>query len=224
MAASPTIAYGLPCSEMTRSTISGERLDSWKSIALFCGRTVRTVQRWEMTEGLPIRRHIHETIGSVYAFASEISAWQVDRSLRIRDVTPSNRRHRLRLAVLPFANLSKQSRLRGFEDGLAHEIVAQLSVISPAHLGVIACRSVMSCKDGTLDITQIGHHWNVDYVLEGSIRMGAGQIRLATQLVAVADQTQVWAECYLRRWSDCVSLQIRFARRISTVVGRHLLT
>ena len=39
-----------------------DRLDSWKEIATFLNRGVRTVQRWEATEGLPVRRHQHRII------------------------------------------------------------------------------------------------------------------------------------------------------------------
>ncbi|MGC1106897.1 MAG: hypothetical protein WA876_10185 [Candidatus Acidiferrales bacterium] len=52
-----------------------DRLDSWKAIALYLKRDVRTVQRWEATEGLPVYRHQHSKLGSVYAHKSEIDAW-----------------------------------------------------------------------------------------------------------------------------------------------------
>ena len=57
--------------------ISGERLDSWKEIARYLNRDVRTVQRWEETEGLPVHRKARERLkGSpVYAFTAEIDAW-----------------------------------------------------------------------------------------------------------------------------------------------------
>lgn len=56
-----------------------DRLDSWKEIAAYLGREVRTVQGWEKTEGLPIHRHQHARQGSVYAFRSELDAWREAR-------------------------------------------------------------------------------------------------------------------------------------------------
>ena len=50
-------------------------LDSWKEISLFLKRGIRTVQRWEATEGLPVHRHRHLKRGTVFAFASEIDGW-----------------------------------------------------------------------------------------------------------------------------------------------------
>lgn len=52
-----------------------DRLDSWKEIASYVKRQIRTVQRWEITEGLPIHRHQHSKHGSVYAYKSEIEVW-----------------------------------------------------------------------------------------------------------------------------------------------------
>src|ERR1043166_5672942 len=57
-----------------------ERLESWKEIAVFLRRDIRTVQRWEKTEGMPVHRHVHDKLGSVYAFKSELAEWQRQRS------------------------------------------------------------------------------------------------------------------------------------------------
>jgi Homeodomain-like domain len=57
-----------------------EQLDSWKEIAAYLNRNVRTVQRWEKREGLPIRRHMHERASSVSACKKEIDAWRKQRS------------------------------------------------------------------------------------------------------------------------------------------------
>ncbi len=63
----------------------GNRLDSWKEIAAYLRREVRTVQRWEKTEGLPVHRHMHEKQGSVYAFKSELEAWWRERRLSLEE-------------------------------------------------------------------------------------------------------------------------------------------
>ena len=53
----------------------GDRLDSWKEIAAFLQRDVRTVQRWEKHAGLPIHRHADARLRSAYAYRSEVEAW-----------------------------------------------------------------------------------------------------------------------------------------------------
>jgi Tol biopolymer transport system component len=52
-----------------------DRLDSWKEIAAYLNRDVTTVQRWEKREGMPVHRHAHERMGSVYASRAELDAW-----------------------------------------------------------------------------------------------------------------------------------------------------
>src|SRR5260370_40726638 len=57
-----------------------DRLDSWKEIAVYLGREVRTAQRWEKREGMPIHRHVHEKASSVCAFKHEIDSWLHSRN------------------------------------------------------------------------------------------------------------------------------------------------
>jgi hypothetical protein len=59
---------------------SKELLDSWKEIAVFLQRGVRTVQRWEREEGLPVHRHRHSRGGTVFALAPEIQKWLMSRA------------------------------------------------------------------------------------------------------------------------------------------------
>lgn len=52
-------------------------MESWKAIAIYLQRDVRTAQRWEQEEGLPVHRHEHKKQATVYAFRHEIDAWRV---------------------------------------------------------------------------------------------------------------------------------------------------
>jgi Tol biopolymer transport system component len=58
-----------------------DRLDSWKEIAAYLNRDVTTVQRWEKREGMPVHRHVHDKMGSVYASRAELDAWARGRNL-----------------------------------------------------------------------------------------------------------------------------------------------
>ncbi|MGB2589304.1 MAG: hypothetical protein WBG02_08275 [Candidatus Acidiferrum sp.] len=61
---------------------SEDRLDSWKEIAAYLNRDVTTVQRWEKREGMPVHRHLHDRIGSVFAYRAELDRWASSRNLR----------------------------------------------------------------------------------------------------------------------------------------------
>jgi len=88
------------------------RLDSWKEIAVYLNRSLRTVQRWEKEEGLPVHRLRHEKKGSVYAFRNELDAWWESRRVELgedplksqqpADSLVSGTIHRSRLWVLAF--------------------------------------------------------------------------------------------------------------------------
>jgi len=58
---------------------SQRRLDSWKEIAAYLRREVRTIQRWEAKEGLPVHRHLHDTQVTVYAYPAELEEWLARR-------------------------------------------------------------------------------------------------------------------------------------------------
>jgi Tol biopolymer transport system component len=62
-----------------------DRLDSWKKIATHFNRDVKTVQRWEHREGMPVHRHVHDKQGSVYAFRAELNAWWEGRRGKLPD-------------------------------------------------------------------------------------------------------------------------------------------
>src|SRR5262245_13508880 len=61
--------------------MSDRRLDSWKEIAAYLGRGVRTVQRWEREEGLPVHRLAHAERGSVFADPVELTDWWKSRQV-----------------------------------------------------------------------------------------------------------------------------------------------
>src|SRR5690349_6124771 len=69
---------------------SSDRLDSWKEIAAYLKRDVTTVQRWEKRESMPVHRHLHDKLGSVYAFRSELDAWASRRTGQSANEGPSN--------------------------------------------------------------------------------------------------------------------------------------
>jgi TolB-like protein/tetratricopeptide (TPR) repeat protein len=66
----------------------GRRLESWKEIAVYLGRDVTTVRRWEKREGLPVHRLHHSRLGSVYAYTTELDAWRDERAPAVASDAP----------------------------------------------------------------------------------------------------------------------------------------
>jgi TolB-like protein len=223
--ATSLVVAGNASAQQNLTAVIPRHLDSWKEIAAFFGRTIRTVQRWESAENLPVYHHIHVKRCSVYALESELIFWRDARSRQQDEnqLLKKSASRRLRLAVLPFANLSDDPRLRRFEDGLTYEIIAQLARLDPARIGVIACTSVMPFKKSRCTIAQIGRRLNVDYVLEGSVRLATRKMRIVAQLINVSDQTHLFGETCARPWTDGAPIQVAFAERIARMVCEHLL-
>ena len=105
------------------AAIAGDTVDSWKAIAAYLSRDVRTVVRWESSRGLPVHRIPGGGRAGVFAFKSELDAWRngtrpypLKEARDKRTIQPS-------IAVLPFSNLSSDNENEYFSDGLADEII-----------------------------------------------------------------------------------------------------
>jgi serine/threonine-protein kinase len=129
----------------------------------------------------------------------------------------------IRLAVMPFENLTGDARQDYFSDGLTEEMIAQLGSLAPQRLRVIGRTSVMRYKGGATPVDQIGRELGVDYILSGSARRDASRVRVVAQLAQVRDQAQLWSETYDRDLADILSLQNEVAQRVARGLALQLL-
>jgi serine/threonine-protein kinase len=129
----------------------------------------------------------------------------------------------IRMAVLPFANLSGDPEQEYLSDGLTQEMISQLGRLHPESLSVIARTSVMRYKKTDTPIDQIGRELNVDYVLEGSAQKESGRVRVSAELIQVKDQTQLWADSFEREMSGILALQSDVARKVADSLALKLL-
>jgi TolB-like protein len=197
------------------STTPAERLDSWKEIAAYMRRDVRTVQRWEKSEGLPVHRHQHDKLGSVYAYKPELEKWFTTRQQQASEPLAESSNGKVKLAVLPFGNLSGDPEQDFFSDGLTEEMITQITRLQPARLGVIALSTAMHYKTGNKPLAQIRSELGVDYILQGRVRRADDRVRITAQLVESKTQTQLWAETYERDLRDILAVQADIAQGIA---------
>lgn len=161
----------------------------------------RSVSRWRLS-GVMAAVVLGIAIASV--------AWQT----RHAPATPAAAA-RMRLAVLPFENLSGDADQEFFSDGFTEEMIAELGVLDPDRLGVIARTTSMRYKGTQKDVGQIGAELNVDYVVEGSIRRAGDRVRITAQLVETRGQTHLWSDSYDRKASDVIGIQTDVAMAIA---------
>jgi non-specific serine/threonine protein kinase len=191
-----------------------DRLDSWKQIAAYLKRGVRTVRRWEREEDLPVHRHVHRVLGSVYAYKSEIDVWQQNHNRAL------GRMHTI--AVLSFANLSTDPENEYFAEGLTDEITADLSAVRS--LRVISRTSSATFKGSTKDAKAIARELGARYLLEGSVRRAGNRLRVTAQLIDADADTHLWAEKFDGTVEDVFAIQERIARVIVDALELRLTT
>ena len=203
---------------MTASGNLADRLDSWKEIAVYLRRDVRTVQRWEKKEGLPVYRHQHEKLGSVFAYRSEVAAWFKGRQQDASAAAQKGPSTKVKLAVLPFTNLNAGKKDDYFSDGLTEEMTTEITRLQSAHLAVVAHDTAIHYRGGSKAFERINRDLAVDYILTGKARRAGQRVRITAQLIAVEDQTQLWAETYERDLSDILALQAEIAQAIAAEI------
>jgi eukaryotic-like serine/threonine-protein kinase len=129
----------------------------------------------------------------------------------------------IRLAVLPFQNLTGDREQEYFSDGLTDEMITQLGRLHPQRLSVIARTSSMRYKGRDVPIDQIGRELGVDYVLEGSARREGPRVRVNATLIHVPDQVQRWTNSFERELASILTLQNDVARGVADSLALTLL-
>ena len=109
------------------------------------------------------------------------------------------------IAVLAFTNMSGDPEQEYFSDGIADDIITELSRIR--WLFVIARNTSFAYKGHAIDVKQVGRELGVRYVLEGSVRRGGQRVRVNAQLIDAETGVHVWAERYDRDLSDVFAVQ-----------------
>ena len=209
------------------------------------------MQRWERHEGLPVHRHQHQKQATVYAYKHELDAWLRDRDQPQTAIAKPTRPQyalaaalavaltligwaifnltqtdqpsdRAMLVVLPFENLTADDGTRFLSDGLTEELSTQLAKADHNTLGVIARTSAMSYRGRQVSVDVIRDELNIDYVLEGSIRREAENVRVTAQLIEARSQTHLWASSYDFAEGPWLALQDRATERVVVDVIRAL--
>jgi TolB-like protein/tetratricopeptide (TPR) repeat protein len=215
-----------------------QRLDSWKMVATFFGREIRTVQKWEKFEGLPIRRHNHNKRSSVYAFRQELETWWDTRSIR-----PAAAKEKSALSTTDECSChikngqtsesvsidvplfiwmsaenegaSFENRVANFAEGLREELLIELSRRS--HKPIASARQKSWAADWEHPLQSGGSFGGTgaDFRLGGSIRCHNNQVRVCVQLADPRNSCVLWSERFDFLLVDILQTQTRLAAEIA---------
>ena len=128
----------------------------------------------------------------------------------------------IKLAVLPFANLTGDPGQEYFSDGLTAELITQLGRLHP-QLRVIARSTSAQYASHASPIEALGRDLGVAYVLEGSARREGDRVRISATLINAGDRTQRWSQSFDRELSGFLTVQNDVARGVSGALALTLL-
>jgi adenylate cyclase len=120
------------------------------------------------------------------------------------------------IAVLPFTNMSGDSKEDYFSDGITEEIITALS--KAPHIFVIARNSTFTYKGKSVKVKQVAEELGVRYVLEGSVRKAGDKVRITAQLIDALAGHHLWADRYDRDLKDIFALQDEITMKIITAM------
>ena len=144
-------------------------------------------------------------------------SWSVYREaqrLKSLDVDPAA------IAVLPFDNLGRDAAQQYFADGLADDLITDLTQLSGLH--VISRDSSFNYREQPVDIARAAYDLGVRYILHGSVRRDGDRMRINAYLTDATNNTQLWAERYDGDVQDILSVQDQFTGKIVNALSLRL--
>ena len=114
------------------------------------------------------------------------------------------------VAVLSFSDMSLAGDQQYFADGMAEELLSQLSTIP--NLQVVSRQASFAFKGQRIDPREIGRKLQVSHIIAGSVRTNGELVRISTQLINAANANQLWSKSYTGRLADGFTIQEQVAR------------
>ena len=124
------------------------------------------------------------------------------------------------IAVLPFENISPDKEADYFADGLAEELITNLSKIKEIKL--VARTNTMRYKGTDKDITTLGRELGARYIMQGSVRKFKDDLRVSVQLMDVAQESQLWGENFKGKLEDVFDIQEKVSNEVTAALRVNL--
>ncbi len=128
-----------------------------------------------------------------------------------------------RVAVLPFRDISGDSRMPYLADQLTDQLISTLGGVGA--LQVPSLTSVMEFHGHSGSIVEIGRKLRVDDIVEGTVVLipgtdgGGDRVRVNARLIAAGTDSQIWAQQFERSLGDTAALHVDIAKAIAAGVN-----
>jgi TolB-like protein/DNA-binding winged helix-turn-helix (wHTH) protein/Tfp pilus assembly protein PilF len=126
----------------------------------------------------------------------------------------TTRAGQVRLAILPFDNLSGDPAQDYLAEGLSEDVGAELGERAPRQLAILGRATTRGYRARPGELRELWAKDRVQYALLGSVRMAQGRIRVTASLVNASDGTQSWSASYEEASDDVIAVQGRIAAQI----------
>ena len=117
------------------------------------------------------------------------------------------------IAVLPLLDLSRGHEQQYLADGLTTALIDRLTLFPG--LSVTGQTSSFAVKDSKEDAPTLARRLRVEYLLEGTLRGSAEQLRVSTRLIRAADGFELWSQTFDRSGSEILKLEEDIARAVA---------
>lgn len=222
----------------------GQLLSSWKEIAAYLGRTIRTCQRLESAMGLPVHRLDGSPKAHVFAYRNELDAWMAQKVDEHEQGRKRWRRSTIlaaagaaivvagaalallvlgrgpdarSVAVLPFDGLSSESDAAPLAAGITEDLTSALSGIQG--LRVMGRMSASAAKERKLDARGAGRFLKIRNLVEGSVKTSGGQSVITARLLDARNGFEQWTESFSYPGDDYFSVVEKIARAVTEHLG-----
>ena len=139
-----------------------------------------------------------------------------------RSTTPAQPAHRLSIIVLPFANLSGDSRQDYLADGITESLTTDLSRALPGSF-VVARGTAFSYKGKSAEAAEVGRELRVRYVIAGSLVADGDRLRVNARLVDAENNSELWAERFDKKLTGLFEVQDQIVGRVSRAAGLEVI-
>jgi len=231
----PGDRIGLPPGTSAVQTEDG-RLDSWKEIASFFRREVRTVQLWERHERLPVHRHKHRKVGTVHAYKSELRDWWKQRCVAKEAPKPLPvafqitktgsqafyAQPQITLAVLPF-ECAEDIVESPAASSLTERVTASLDGLLPSRLRVTCSFPAAQRHAEGFRLEETAGEPEADYLLSGSLRNAADGVRVCVELIRMKGRSVIWSSVLDYLPDDLAAMHADLADKISRALSHQVL-
>ncbi len=120
---------------------------------------------------------------------------------------------KLKFAILPFANAGNDEDSGFLVDGICEDLITEFSMMR--EFEILSRQTSINFKDEKKDIKEFSKEFNLDFIVNGSIRASGKRVRINIELSDARDDSIIWSNKYDRVLDDIFDLQDEIVRKIS---------